>query len=197
VNLKAVAATLAAVAALAAVTGCSADTPDAPATTGTAAATHPLLSEHGLIGKDATTIIDALDRMPVPDRPTDLMASVRPNELVLADGDDEVTLPIPANRFYLSLAPYVDQTHDCFHHSLTTCKGELGDTDVHVKILDTASGKALVDRTVTTFDNGFVGFWLPRNIDGTVQVSYDGKTGRTAFGTDDDAPTCLTTLKLT
>lgn len=156
----------------------------------------PLLAEYDLQGMDAVEIIDHLDRLGGQDRPGDLMASVRPDELQLTAGEQAVSLPIPEDRFYLSVAPYVDQTHDCFYHSLTTCRGELGDEDVEVKVVDTATGEVLVEQTRRTFANGFVGFWLPRDIEGTLEVVYDGKVGRTEISTGKDAPTCLTTLRL-
>ncbi|MDP9822944.1 hypothetical protein J2S59_002753 [Nocardioides massiliensis] len=72
---------------------------------------------------------------------------------------------MPEDRFYLAVAPYVDQTHECFYHSLTTCLGELDSADVRVKIVDEANDEVLVDEVRTTFDNGFLGFWLPRDIE--------------------------------
>lgn len=157
----------------------------------------PLLAEYGLQGMDTVEVIDHLDRLGGADRPSDLMASVRPDELQLAAGKKTASLPVPEDRFYLSVAPYLDQTHECFFHSLTTCQGELAEEDVDVKIVDTTTGEVLVEETRTTFRNGFVGFWLPRDIDGTLEVAYDGRVGRTEISTDQDAPTCLTTLRLT
>jgi hypothetical protein len=66
---------------------------------------------------------------------------------------------------------------------------------VRVQIVDETNDKVLVDETRTTFENGFTGFWLPRNIEGTLRVTYDGKAGETDFATDQNAPTCLTTLQ--
>lgn len=156
-----------------------------------------VLAPHGLDGLGTAELIDNLDRMGDGERPADLMASVRADELVIASADEELSLAIPDDRFYLSVAPYVNQTHDCFYHSLTTCTGELAATEIHVEIVDETNGKVLVDESMTTFDNGFAGFWLPRDITGTMRVSYDGKAGAADFSTDEDAPTCLTTLRLT
>jgi hypothetical protein len=167
---------------------------DVDGATNTAASS--ILRDYGLQNLGAVEVIDRLDRLAGEDRPSELMASVRPGELQLAAGDDTAALPIPADRFYLSVAPYVDHTHDCFHHSLTTCQGELTGKDVTVKIVDTATGEVLVDQTRTTFANGFVGFWLPRDITGTIEVGYDGLTARAEISTGADAPTCLTTLHL-
>ena len=190
-----------------ALTGCAAETdsPNAAVSSNESSASvpasipaesEPLLAEYGLDGMETVEIVDHLDRLGGTERPQDLMASVRPGELILSAGSDEFSLEIPEDRFYLSVAPYVDQTHDCFHHSLTTCTGELGSADVQVQIVDETNDKILVDETRTTFENGFTGFWLPRNIEGTLRVTYDGKTAETEFTTDQDAPTCLTTLQL-
>ena len=182
-----------------ALTGCSNDAAQ-PAVVDAAAPstdTAPLLAEHGLDGMDTTAVIDRLDRLPLDERPTDLMASVRPDELVVSSGQDEIALDVPEDRFYLSVAPYVDQTHECFYHSLTTCKGELAGEEIAVEVVDETNDEVIVDETMTTFDNGFVGLWLPRDIEGTLRVTYDGRTGETEIATDAEAPTCLTTLQLT
>lgn len=188
--------------------GCSADTDDAsvaepdPSAADGASAEIPaeaetLLARYGLTAMDAVEVVDHLDRLGGDDRPTELMASVRANELVISSGEQEFNLGIPDDRFYLAFAPYVDQTHECFYHSLTTCRGELASTEIQVQVVDKANGEVLVDDTRSTFENGFVGLWLPPDMEGTLRVSYDGKTGEVDITTDDDAPTCVTTLQLT
>ncbi|MGC5617737.1 CueP family metal-binding protein, partial [Georgenia sp. Z1491] len=68
--------------------------------------------------------------------------------------------------------------------------------DIQVRILDQASGEELVNDEMTTFDNGFAGFWLPRDVEGTIEITYDGLTGTADFSTTDDGATCLTDLQL-
>lgn len=157
-----------------------------------------LLAEHDLDGLDAREVIDSLDALPVAQRPTTLMASIRPNELLLSDDQErEAALAMPADEFYVSLAPYIDQTHDCYFHSLTTCKGEMQNTDVQVLVTDKATGEVLIDETRTTFDNGFMGLWLPRDIDATITIKYDGKSATSDLSTsNDDDATCVTTMQL-
>ncbi len=200
---KLAAPAVAAAAVLLVLTGCSTDSDRPAETSSDTAAESPapgalaqVMSENSIDGMGAVELIDHLDRLGGSDRPTELMASVRPDELVLSSGGQESTLAIPEDQFYLSLAPYVDQTHECFHHSLTTCQGELAAKDVQVEVRDDTNDTVLVEDTLTTFDNGFVGIWLPRDIEGTIRVTYDGKSGEVDFATDDDAPTCLTTLKM-
>ncbi|MEV6303911.1 CueP family metal-binding protein [Actinoplanes sp. NPDC051861] len=141
-------------------------------------------------------VVDRLDRLDPQQRPADLKASVRAGELLISDGGQEHSLPIPADRFYLSVAPYLRQTHDCFYHAPTGCRGELAGKQAHVKIVNDADGTVLVDESRTTFANGFVGFWLPRDITGILQITSDGKAAETKISTGEDAATCLTTLRL-
>ena len=175
--------------------GASAPTAEAPAAAAAAGSqAGAILDKLGLAGKDAGAVVDALDKK-TGERQRDIFASVRYDKLVLKDGATETSIPMPDGRFYLSVAPYVDQTHDCFYHSLTTCQGEMADQTVDVTITD-ASGKKLVAGPVKTYSNGFVGFWLPRDITGTITVTHDGRTATSPISTGQDAPTCLATLKL-
>ncbi len=176
-------------------TGCStADSGPAPATQ---ASPEQFLATHGLAEGDVRGIIDHLDRQEVTERPTDLIASVRPDELVLSDEEQEVILGLPEDLSYVSIAPYTSRTHDCFYHSLTTCLGELSHENIRVTITDGASGEVLVEEETTTFDNGFIGFWLPADAAGTIEVTHQGRTGTTDFSTTADAATCITDLRLT
>lgn len=155
-----------------------------------------LLSEYELSDLDAKQIIDRLDAMPVSERPTDLFASIRPDSLLVSDGGErEVTLPMPATEFYVSVAPYATQTHDCYFHSLTTCLGELQNEEIQVTMTD-AAGAVLVDDPYRTFSNGFLGFWLPRNIDATITLEHNGRSVTAPLSTSADDPTCVTTLQL-
>lgn len=176
-------------------TGCVAAPDDS---TQQASAEHgTLLAEHGLSGMTAKQIIDRLDAMPIAERPADLFASIRPDNLLLSDGGErEVLIPMPDNEFYVSMSPFVMQTHDCFFHSLTTCLGELQGQEIDVNITD-SDGVELIDGTYRTFGNGFLGFWLPRNIDTTITLEFEGKSVTAPLSTSDADPTCVTTLQLT
>ncbi|MBM6544579.1 CueP family metal-binding protein [Janibacter sp. YIM B02568] len=169
---------------------------DAAASSPTATA-QDLLAAHDLDGLDTVTLVDRLDRLPVADRPADLMASVRPDVLVVSNSKEGVEheLPMPEERFYLSVAPYVDGTHDCFFHSLTTCRGEMSEEEIDVRI-ETADGEVLVDETRRTFDNGFVGFWLPRDVEATITLARGDERGSATVTTGDEDLTCLTTVRL-
>ncbi|AGS34139.1 hypothetical protein B841_03280 [Corynebacterium maris DSM 45190] len=142
-------------------------------------------------------MIDHLDQQQVTDRPTDLMASVYTDKLVFSDAEQDVVLDLPQDLTYVSIAPYVTRTHDCFYHSLTTCLGELDNEDVKVTITDEDTGQVLVEEETATFDNGFIGFWLPRETTGTIEITHQGRTGATEFSTTADGATCVTDLQMT
>lgn len=167
-------------------------TTTAPATS--AAAVDQVLGTAGLRGKDTQQVIAALEAS-TEDRTAGPRGSVRYDSLVLTTADQQVALPLPAGKFYLSVAPYLNRTHDCSYHNLATCQGELGGKQVHVTITG-ADGKTLVDEDTTLHANGFAGFWLPRDTTATLTVTYDGKAATTPIATGPNDPTCLTTLRL-
>lgn len=174
--------------------GCAATAPSpaaAPAQSGS------LLTEHGLDGLDARAAIERLDTMPLAERPNDLFASVQSAALVFSDGQGaETSLPMPEDELYVSIAPFVDQTHDCYFHSLTTCEGELQNQQLQVLVLDDVSGDVLIDDTIASYDNGFFGIWLPRDITATITIGYEGLSATSTIATAAEDPTCVTTLQL-
>ncbi len=158
-----------------------------------------LLAKHGIDGLSTEEVIDKLEATPIADRSTSLMASIRPDEVQLTDTETQeaTAIPMPEDRFYLSVAPYITQTHECYYHSLTTCKGELRNAEVKVTVTNSETGKTVLSETRTSADDGFVGLWLPRGIQGDLTIEYDGKSATSKISTakSDDA-TCLTTMKL-
>lgn len=185
---------LALAAALLVTAGCASSPTTADPGTGAPA----ILAKYDLAGLDGREIVDRLERGPQSARPADLRVSVRPGELQLAEaGSDETTVvDLPDQEFYLSVAPYVEQTHECYFHSLTTCRGELAGEEIHVRVVQQDTGEALVDQVTRTFDNGFVGFWLPSGIEATITVEYEEYAAAADIATGPDDPTCLTTLHL-
>lgn len=179
--------------------GCASSAPPSATSSMAAADNESFLAEHNLSGLDARQVIDRLDTMPVDQRPKNLIASVRPDQLMISDDQKRQTaLPMPEDKFYLSFAPFRTQTHDCHFHSLTTCLGEMQNEEIKVTVVDSTSGAKLVDETMTTFDNGFLGLWLPRGVEATLTVEAGGKRASTPISTSsNESATCLTTLQLT
>ncbi|WP_029261677.1 MULTISPECIES: CueP family metal-binding protein [unclassified Microbacterium] len=175
-----------------ALAGCTAPTPDADP-----AAAQEILASHELAGLDVGEVIERLEAMPVADRPDRLLASVQPDALVLRDESGrESRLPMPRDTVYVSIAPFRERTHECHFHSLTTCLGELSDTEVRVSVTS-EDGKTLVEETRPTEDNGFIGIWVPRDIEATLTVESEGLTGTVPLSTTSpDDRTCITDLQL-
>ncbi|WP_258566814.1 CueP family metal-binding protein [Microbacterium sp. Se5.02b] len=173
--------------------GCAAPAPEAAGP----APADEILARYDLAGLDVGEVIERLDAMPIEDRPTDLLASVQPDSLVLRDDTGrETRMPLPADEVYISVAPFREQTHECHFHSLTTCVGELADTELRV-ILTGDDGEVLIDETRRTYDNGFAGLWVPRGVSATLTIEHAGRTGSAPISTTSpDDPTCITNLQL-
>ena len=66
----------------------------------------------GLQDASGREFVEELERLPLAERPTDFVASVETEAVVMIDEDgNESSVPLPEDEFYLSVAPYVDQTH--------------------------------------------------------------------------------------
>lgn len=152
------------------------------------------LEKYDLLGLDIKAIVKELDSS--VDEPKELSSSINGEYLTLQDGESKVVLEVPKDSFYLSFAPYENSTHPCGFHSLSGCRGELVNELVHVTITD-EKGVVILDDNLETMDNGFIGVWLPRDINANIQVAYNGKVSNAPISTFADSETCLTTpLKL-
>lgn len=151
------------------------------------------LEKYGLKGLSVEEIVNNLDS--TKSDPGGLAASITGEYLILYDNSEEIKLALPEDKFYLSFAPYITQTHPCATHSLSSCQGELVNQTVNVIITD-GKGNEIINSDMTTMENGFVGVWLPRNVDATVKVLYNGLTTQATFTTYSGSNTCLTTLQL-
>lgn len=167
----------------------------APSSSSSTVDADALLVDLGLEGRTGKEIVDALESTTDP-RPLALGVSVREDHVLVSDGTAEAAVPLPEDEFYVSVAPFVESTHECYYHSLATCSGELVGEEVSV-VITGDDGEVLVDETVTTEANGFTGFWLPRGIEaGTIEVTSEGYEGSVPLATTPGSPTCVTTLQL-
>ena len=155
-----------------------------------------VLAPYSLEDRNVDDVVDTLDQMPVNERPEDLITSVRIDQLELSTNEGSAAMDMPEDKTYVSFAPYVDSTHPCTFHSLTTCQGEMRNAPIHIKITESGSNRVLADERVKTFDNGFYGVWLPRDLEGKIEVTHEGKTGSADFSTKANGATCVTDLKL-
>ncbi|MDR1795303.1 MAG: CueP family metal-binding protein [Erysipelotrichaceae bacterium] len=161
-----------------------------------------LLAKYGLTGMSIKEMMAYLEES-VDD--TDAFnASVHPTYLELTDKASETVIDLPIeDGFYLSVAPYIEETHECYFHNLATCKGELAHVTVHVTFTET-DGTVLVDEDLQTYQNGFFAIWLPLDDEGLLEITYISEDGLTYFGSEEittyddpvEDPTCITTIQL-
>lgn len=158
--------------------------------TGTRNVQAAFLEKYGLSGLDTKAIVHQLDSR--IDEPKELFSSINGENLILKDGKNTVELDLPKDSFYLAFAPYENSTHPCGFHSPSSCQGELVNKLVHATITDD-KGVVILDEDLETMDNGFIGVWLPKNINANIQVAYNGKNATAPISTFADSETCLTT----
>lgn len=126
----------------------------------------------------------------------DVSASITSHELIVNENGKKTSYDLPEDEFFVSIAPFIESTHECAIHSLTGCQGELAAKNFDVFIQD-EEGTVVMDETITSFENGFIDLWLPRDRKYQVKIMYDGKTAESEIATFKDNNTCITTMQLT
>ncbi len=106
-----------------------------------------------------------------------------------------VVVPLPDDQMIVSIAPYVNKTHPCSTHTMSTCDGELKNTLIEVKAV-TAGGRVVINEPIMSPPTGYVDLWLPRNQEITLYVSALGKKATGMITTFRNSKTCDSTLKL-
>ncbi|WP_058308088.1 CueP family metal-binding protein [Gracilibacillus massiliensis] len=123
-------------------------------------------------------------------------ASISSTDLIITEKDgQEKSYSLPNDEFFVSIAPYEDSTHPCTNHSLTGCQGEMANTEFDVYIED-MDGNVLIDEPITSFDNGFIDLWLPKDKTYKVTIKHDGKVVESEISTFEEDGTCITTMQL-
>lgn len=126
----------------------------------------------------------------------DVTGVVYQDYIEITKGGDTKKIYDKKDMFYVSIAPYITNTHSWTLHVLAGCQAELKNTDIQVKLVDEKTGNILYDGEKTTYNNGFMGFWLPRDMEVDISMEVDGNTGQYSFSTFNDSNTCLTEFKL-
>ena len=102
---------------------------------------------------------------------------------------------LPQNQMVIAIAPYLQQTHPCKTHFMSSCTGEMQNQPVEVLVKDQNS-KTIIKRTFKTHANGFLEVWLPRDGTFTVTLSAQGKSATGTLKTFSGSDTCVTNLQL-
>ncbi len=153
-----------------------------------------ILERLDLNDQELTSVVMALDER--LDEPQDIGARITGEALLLYQGEEELSVPLPDDLFFVSIAPYINDVHPCTIHNLVTCRGELyGETMLITITL--SDGSVLYNEERTTQANGFIGLWLPSNIEGILTVEMPNRIATHPISSDASSDTCITTpLKL-
>ncbi len=122
--------------------------------------------------------------------------SVYDDELVVILEDTRLSVDMPEDEFYLSVAPYIDTTHECAFHSATGCRGEMKQEEFFVEFID-LDDNVVISENMMSMSNGFIDLWLPRDIEGTLTITQGELSTSKVISTESGEPTCETTMQLT
>jgi len=122
--------------------------------------------------------------------------SVYDDELVVILEDSRVSVDMPKDEFYLSVAPFINTTHECLYHSATGCRAELKQEEFLVEFVD-LDGNIIVSENMMSLSNGFIDLWLPRDVEGTLTITQGELSTSKIISTESGEPTCETTMQLT
>jgi hypothetical protein len=126
----------------------------------------------------------------------DIVTFVTPDTVNFKFKDGEtISIPVPDDVMIVSIAPYVNKTHKCATHYMSSCDAELKNEDMKITAF-AAGGKILINKTMKTGPTGFLDLWLPRNQEIDIAVSAKGKKATGKIYTYRNSKTCDTTLKL-
>ena len=145
--------------------------------------------------KDYNDIKDLVDAYSMG-KITDSVASITSHEMFVIDNNEDVTVyDYQDEDFFVSIAPFIDQTHPCETHALGDCQGELPEEEFEIRI-ENDKGDIITDETIASKPNGFIDLWLPRDNTYTITLTYDDKTVTGEITTFKGDDTCITTMQL-
>lgn len=123
-------------------------------------------------------------------------ASITSHQLIVTNSDEsKTTYELPKDEFFVSIAPFINETHPCAIHSLTGCQGEMSSESFEVKVTD-QDGGIIIDDTLQAHSNGFIDIWLPRDRKYEVEISHGDKSVKEEIATFEGDNTCITTMQL-
>jgi hypothetical protein len=126
--------------------------------------------EYGLNIEDQESLINDLENKNFNQ---EFSASISDKQIFIYHKTKQYAIMLQEDLFYVSLAPYINQTHGCYTHSLTGCQGELIDKDFIVKIYD-EEDNLLEEKTINSGSDGFFGLFLEKGITYKIIVEYEG-----------------------
>jgi hypothetical protein len=99
----------------------------------------------GIDGKTAVAIANKWHRDKI-----DVVTFVTPDKVNFKFKDGEtISIPLPDDVMMVSIAPYINKTHTCATHYISSCDAELKNTNIKILAV-TAGGKTLINKTLKT-----------------------------------------------
>jgi hypothetical protein len=96
--------------------------------------------------------------------------------------------------FFISVAPYQNETHRCYYHTLG-CEAELKNALVYYRI-EEVDGTFIIQGEGNTGINGFLDLYLPLNKTYRISFNVKGLEGEVTITTSPESPSCITTLQV-
>lgn len=118
------------------------------------------------------------------------------DRIAFEDANGEtLEVPLPDDVMVLAIAPFIENTHACRTHNISSCRGELplSDFTVSVQQIDGDFAKEL---TLSTLENGFLELWLPKNGTYAVTIADGQLQAFEELSTFSSDRTCITTMQL-
>lgn len=148
-----------------------------------------LMEKYNLADKNIYELVYALENNEF-DR--SLISSSIENDKVKITIEEELfEYNLPNDEMYISIAPYIETTHDCFSHSLTGCQGELINQEIQIVILDEL-GLIISDELYFSGKDGFIGIWLPKDEIYEFKIYYQALETSMQISTRNELKTCYT-----
>ncbi|WP_394237570.1 CueP family metal-binding protein [Niallia oryzisoli] len=130
------------------------------------------------------------------DKFKDQTAAITSNELIIMSSDESQDVyDISKEDFFVSIAPYINETHPWLFHNLTGCQGEMTNQEFEVYIED-KKGNVIIDEIITSQSNGFINLWLPRDNIYRVIIKQGEKSVESMLSTFESDGTCITDMQL-
>jgi hypothetical protein len=125
---------------------------------------------------------------------TELNSSLVGIQSMLSGWKDEDHVVASDSWYFMSIAPYQNDTHDCYYHILA-CKAEMVNTHVSYSI-EEVGGSFVTQGVGVTGSNGFMDLYLQRNKTYRISVVIGELEGEVTVTTFPGSPTCITNLKI-
>src|SRR5699024_5752407 len=117
------------------------------------------------------------------------------HEVGVVEDNEELVYELADEAFFVSIAPLINETHECAVHRLRGCQGELEEEDLDV-LITVPSGEGVIDETMKTKNNGIMDLCLPRDETFVVDMTQGSRTTEAKISTFEGDKTCITTMQL-